>query len=59
MTKAQLKIDIKQGEFDSLVHSTDQAKNSDRKLRIESGGNEIPEEVLYPGFCSVCFNRLR
>jgi len=28
---------IKQGEFDNLVHSTDQATYSDRKLRIESG----------------------
>jgi hypothetical protein len=53
------KIDIKQGEFDNLVHSTDQAKYNDRKLRIESDGNEIPEEVLNPEFCSVCFNRLR
>jgi hypothetical protein len=44
------KRDIKQDEFDDLVHSTDQAKYSDRKLRIESGGNEIPEEVLNPGF---------
>jgi hypothetical protein len=41
------------------VHSTDQAKYSDRKLRIESGGNEIPEEVLNPGFSSACFDRLR
>jgi hypothetical protein len=32
-------------EFDNLVQSTDQVKYSDRKLRIESGGNEIPEEV--------------
>jgi len=23
------------------------------------GGNEIPEKVLNPGFCSVCFDRLR
>jgi hypothetical protein len=48
------KRDIKQDEFDDLVHSTDQAKYSDRKLRIESGGNEIPEEVLIQdfGFCS-------
>ena len=53
------KIDIKQGEFDNLVHSTDQAKYNDRKLRIESDGNEIPEKVLNPEFCSVCFNRHR
>ena len=53
------KIDIKQGEFDNLVHSTDQAKYNDRKLRIESDGNEIPEEVLNPEFCSVFYNRLR
>ena len=53
------KKDIKQGEFDKLVHSTDQAKYNDRKLRIESDGNEIPEKVLNPEFCSVCFNRLR
>jgi hypothetical protein len=38
-----------------LVHSTDQAKYSDRKLRIESGGNEIPE--VNPGLCSECFDR--
>ena len=53
------KRDIKQDEFDDLVHSTDQAKYSDRKLRIEPGGNEIPEEVLNPGFSSACFDRLR
>ena len=53
------KRDIKQDEFDDSVHSTDQAKYNDRKLRIESGGNEIPGEVLNPEFCFVCFNRLR
>ena len=31
------KSDIKQGKLDNLVHSTDQAKYSDCKLRIESG----------------------
>ena len=41
------------------MHSTDQAKYSDRKLWIESGGSEIPEEVLNPGLCSACFDRLR
>jgi len=34
-TNENKKRDIKQGEFDNLVHSTDQY--SDRKLRIESG----------------------
>ena len=32
----------------STIWCTRQAKHSDRKLRIESGGNEIPEEVLNP-----------
>jgi len=31
------KRDIKQVKFDNVVHSTDQAKYSDCKLRIESG----------------------
>jgi hypothetical protein len=30
-----------------------------QNIVTESGGNEIPEEVLNSGFCSVCFNRLR
>ena len=35
-TNQNKKKDFKQGEFDNLVHSIDQAKYSDRKLRIES-----------------------
>ena len=36
-TNENKKRDIKQGEFDNFVHSTDQDKYSDRKLQIESG----------------------